>query len=243
MRIITGDECGLLKDIIPDINTNRSPIDNSRISSTTTQSSIITSSNGSTQGLSMNRSHGVVGLAFCPQINNLAFCALRLDGTIERWEGSTGSKGSSEDFQQSHTTSYIKTHSWDHILRTKLEGDLDPVERPIGICSSQRYQNSSPGSKDCTIACCTSMGYVTVFRLSPDLNGISTYEPYGKLSDTPKITYTKGKFLNKDLATSMAMDYDGERLAVGGRERETVIVDVNTGTVMWKVWMTFCKYI
>jgi hypothetical protein len=67
-----------------------------------------------------------------------------------------------------------------------------------------------------------------------DLMGVATYEPHGKNS-TPTISYTKGNFSNNDITTAMAMDFDGQRLALGGRERETILLDIATGAVLWKV--------
>ena len=273
MRLITGDECGLIKEIIPEIN--RSTINSSRISPTELRvnegvtrlccaqstsfdtnhikkDTLTENSHDSSNqklDLSMQRSQGVVGLAFCPSVQpkSIAFCALRLDGTVERWEGVTGTGANETIDHKTHNALayYTKTHSWSHILGGKIEGDVGNmnVERPIGICSSQRYQNAPRGSGDCTIACCTSMGSVYVFRLNHNVNleEISTYEPYGTVSP-PTIAYTKGNFVNKDLATSMAMDYDGSRLAIGGREREILLLDIATGSIVWKVCLNKCYF-
>jgi len=249
MRIITGDECGLLKDVSPTLGRNNNIIRNS--SSKAQSSTIINLShvNGSSSSQdimsSMKRSQGISGLAFCcPQPNSqLAFCALRFNGMIERWEGRfTNDKGTSNQdddddrLSKSSNTTYVKTHSWDHILFKKNVHE-EFKGHPIGLCSSQRYQNpSTANNQDCIVACCSSMGYVSIFNLSSTLNGLCTYEPFRKSSNNPpKITYTKGECLNKDIATAMAMDYDGKRLALGGgRERETILLDITTGTIIWK---------
>jgi hypothetical protein len=65
---------------------------------------------------------------------------------------------------------------------------------------------------------------------------VARYDTYGKgnRSDPSTIGYTKGKFLNRDIATSLAMSIDSKSVVVGGRERAATMMDVETGKQTWK---------
>ncbi|KAL3760358.1 hypothetical protein ACHAWU_000333 [Discostella pseudostelligera] len=48
------------------------------------------------------------------------------------------------------------------------------------------------------------------------------------------LTYTKGQHANTNLATCFTVDTSGTKFAVGGRERSVVVLDVESGNVLWK---------
>ena len=77
------------------------------------------------------------------------------------------------------------------------------------------------------------MGRLSLLDLSksPDRSIVARYNAF---SGNKTISYTKGSFANIDVATALAMDCNASRIAIGGRERETTLLDVDSGTVLWK---------
>ena len=111
-------------------------------------------------------------------------------------------------------------------------GELNNPGRPIAMCSPMRYQNHPPSS---IVACCSSMGSISIVDTSIQGTCIKAqYDVYAK-SNGSKISYTKGAFANRDIASGMSMNFSGDRIAVGGRERAAIILDIETGKQLWKV--------
>eukprot|EP00560_Eucampia_antarctica_P007552 CAMPEP_0197827010 /NCGR_PEP_ID=MMETSP1437-20131217/3893_1 /TAXON_ID=49252 ORGANISM="Eucampia antarctica, Strain CCMP1452" /NCGR_SAMPLE_ID=MMETSP1437 /ASSEMBLY_ACC=CAM_ASM_001096 /LENGTH=549 /DNA_ID=CAMNT_0043427707 /DNA_START=23 /DNA_END=1672 /DNA_ORIENTATION=- len=253
MRIITGDECGLLKEVIPELS--RCPDGSGKASAGIAQPatdegvSRVLENNDVDNGTSkMRRSRGVVGMTFVPpqqnnnDNNNLAqYCALRVDGSVERWQGQIPQNGESTNFKNNVSSKsagrYTKTHSWNNVFHNQQKeeekGESNKnVGRPIAIVGS-----SSSSTNKKVIACCTSMGKVTIMDMFNLEKGVvAQYSAFNVNENNNKITVTKGSFQNRDIATSMAMDPapESNRIAIGGRERETILLDMETGKQIWK---------
>ena len=227
MRIITGDECGVLKETIPEL---------SRCDETKNDSYL-----GVEDGVmrigglgSMKRSRAVVDLAFCDRYlddatgSGFNFCALRFDGSLERW-GANAPNKSKED--RICGGSYEMLESLNLFEKRNNENIRTNIGRPIAMCSAMRYPNDRKAS---IITCCTSGGELFVVDLERMDSGITAkYDIYSKTGST--LSYTKGSFLNRDIVSSLAMGHCGKRVAVGGRERAATILDLETGKQLWKV--------
>ena len=233
MKIITGDDCGIIKEIIPGIsqpNGNAKETKNEgKINRLGTNADSSMVSAGS--GLDMKRCRGVIDLAFCPTPtinlqNNSAFCALRMDGSVERWEKLTNSKSKDDKLEESK---YVVSSTWKDLFgKSKLE-------RPIAMRSIQRHEISTNSSG--IVACCSNIGSLTLIDVNnAEKNIVAQYSAFGKNGKDVTITETSGNAAGgEDLATGFDMDYDGKRIAVGGKDRSAVILDVETGEVIWKV--------
>lgn len=242
MRIITGDECGLLKESIPELSR---PIDGSSVS---TQTGIARLDDPS-DAFVMDRRKGIVDLAFCQLHGNhpfndddndiggehegtLSFCALRMDASIEKWEGFAPFQ-SKEDRICGGTFKIRDTITnlfEDNSVESTYRG------RPISLCSSHQYQTYTDVKIPNNImAACSSMGLISIVDSNEFSKGIvAQYDVYAANSSNTTISYTRGNIINRDIATAMAMSMDSQKLAVGGRERSATMLDVQTGKQLWK---------
>jgi len=238
MRIITGDECGLLKESIPELSRSKESQPPPAVGTGVTRL-------GAESGeLNMSRTKGVIGLSFC-EINSsgddvgtgsLSFCALRADGSFEKW-GGFSPYNSKEDRICGGT--YKKSHTLEDIFDLKENKEKDEfVGRPISMKSAHSNQVLSTESRpDNIVACCTSMGFVSVVNTNAiDKGVVARYSAYstGNRIKASKISYTRGEFVNRDIATGLAMSLDSEKIVVGGRERAATMLDVETGKSIWK---------
>lgn len=206
MRIITGDECGLLKETIPELcrpkhQDKHSPSTQDgvrRVDPTEFQS----------------RSRGVVDMSFTSPPSS--FAALRVNGSIELW-------------QEKHATNqafgtYHRIRTSDNIFASNQDDETDTQTRtrPIALDSLQDKNR---------LCAADSLGRLVI--LKADSASIeANYSPFAKQAST--ISYTKGQYLNMDICSAMAVDSVGSRIAVAGRERETTLVDLETGDTVWK---------
>jgi hypothetical protein len=62
----------------------------------------------------------------------------------------------------------------------------------------------------------------------------STANNSGTNNNTAILTYTKGRYSNTSICTAIEICHDGERLAVGGRERGVRLLDLESGKLVWK---------
>lgn len=261
MRIITGDECGLLKESIPELSRPTTITTSSQNLSIINNNSGISRINNDVD--KMCRSRGIVGLSFCNTISTnekdvedekddcgdssrFGFCALRSNGSLEQWEGNAPRKTKQDRICGGM---YNLVHTVDGIFEVKDNSSKDEKEatgRPIAMCTSQQYQGYvNNTSRNNVVACCSSFGMVSLVDTNQIEKGVvARYEAYSKTNNnsSSKLTYLKGKFTNNDIATAMAMDYDAKRIVVGGRERAATMLDVETGEKIWKVRLKLLWY-
>lgn len=238
MRLITGDECGLMKESIPELSRTNDPDGKQTLA----QVGVGVSRIGD-DGLDMNRSRGIVDMAFCEIQSNddasagsLNFCALRANGSLEKWEGFAPYK-SKEDRICGGT--YKLSQSLENIFEDEKSMNDDQVYlgRPIAMTSPHQYQTFTDSKANNVLACCTSTGRVSIVNANKfDKGVVAQYEAYsnGKMSNPTKISYTRGQFQNRDIATAMTMSVDGNRIVIGGRERAATMLDVESGKNVWK---------
>jgi len=233
MRIITGDECGLVKEVIPelshsDVKETQNHVDDgiSRLDC------------GDSSG-SMCRGRGTIDFAFCNPSDNennndtgeFSFCTLRMDGSLERWSGCTPSKSSQDGIC---TGNYTIAKTIDNVFQDHTSSETAEAlpERPIRLCSSQKYQYSPNTST--VMATCSSMGSLSIIDVN-EMSVKAKYSIYSKGDNSDTIlSYTKGNHINRDIVTSMDIDSTGRRVVAGGRERSAVLIDAETGNQLWK---------
>jgi hypothetical protein len=243
MRIITGDECGLLKETIPELSRlnsdGKQPFQHAGDVGVTRLDDMLPDGE-----LNMARTRGVVDLAFCEidstadeySEGTISFCALRMNGSVEKWEGFCPNK-SKED--RICGGLYKLSQKIDNVFESQTSSEIPGyVGRPIAMCAAHPYQKLTCGTSKNVMTCCSSSGIVSVIDANDIKKGgiVSQYDAYSKdNTNSPKIKYTKGEFVNRDIATAMAMSSDAQKIVVGGRERAATMIDVETGRKIWKV--------
>jgi ribosome biogenesis protein NSA1 len=205
MRLLSGDECGLLKETIPEVGRPK----RKETGPTNATAHAITVDKG-TQRIddsSQSRSRGVLAMTWMGE--NRQFAALRANSSIDVWEGTYG-----DDLKK--PGSYSLTKTIDDIFEPNSEG------RPL----------LSLGYAKERLCAADSLGRVAI--VNPDkASVVATYSAYASSKQGGTISYTKGNVANTSMATAMATSSCGQ-IAVGGRERTTTILDIMTGTQVWK---------
>ena len=223
MRLLTGDECGLLKETIPELSRRRRKSEDESIPPKSAMPHV------SKDGVCridpkerQTRSRGVVDMTFTPRCldggsdenDGMSFASLRLNGSVERWEGSTTNRNAFGNYDKIYTT--------ENLFQGK--GRRDIMGRPLGLGVFQSQSRMCAGDM---------LGNLAVIKTE---NGdvVAHYNAYTASKRGDTISYIPGKTLNTQLATAMACDAVNRRVAVGGRERETTMIDIETGNVIFK---------
>ena len=242
MRIITGDECGLLKETTPEASRNLNPTERGAVQASANCEGVTRLDGPHQQPQHQTRRKGIVGLVKLPasivddegddgdNSSPFAFAALRVDGTVETWASRRPvvKRGKPTELATYHMLSATSNVFANHKSEDISDEGKQVAGKPVGICSSSGIESS-------ITACVDSMGRLTVLNMAandPDKSIVAQYNAFAGKSKT--ISYTKGNFANNDIATALAMDADASRIAVSGRERETTLLDVETGDILWK---------
>lgn len=231
MRLITADECGLLKEVIPEYTRES---ENDQIK----ESGIRRITPDKEQ---QTRANGIVSLAFVSSEESsvdddpaFSFAALRMNGSVEIW-------GSNEVMD---TTTNGKIPRGNPVLnygRAKVlnnvfldENDDEKINsytaKPLGIHSLKNR-----------LACCDSSGTMSIISCPDggDAKVAANYDLYPKKAAINQNNKRDiGMATKTNMLTAFALS-DSGRAAVGGRERETTIFDVETGKQVWKVCQLF----
>ena len=225
MKIITGDECGLLKEVTLEHTRKTEPVAIGEI-------------NGirriRTDQDQQTRARGVLSLSFLPNKNSafdnkedsfssLSFAALRINGSVEVWDGIH----SGNDAHGHPQLNYKPTKVLSNVF-----GNQKSNAKPLAI---HTFNN--------VLACCDSSGTMSVIscKNGENLNVVAQYDASakkGKADQKRKLLQVNEKqhsqTKSNSLFTAFALS-DSGRAAIGGRERETTILDVETGRQIWKV--------
>jgi ribosome biogenesis protein NSA1 len=212
MRLYTGDECGLLKECIPELSRKK-------------EKDKIAAPRGAMPYVSRDgvcriepkelqaRSRGVIDMTFTGgEDESISFAGLRQNGSVELWEGSADSKSFGN---------YDRVYSTKNVFETSKS---DEKIKPLGLGAFPKQSRICAGDM---------LGNLSIIN---DKNGkiVETYNAYATSKRGKTISYTPGKTLNTQLATAMAFDSIHGRVAVGGRERETTLIDLETGKAVFK---------
>lgn len=216
MRLITGDECGLLKECIPELS-HRVRDPNAAVTPYNSMPDV------TKDGVcridpheKQARERGVIDMAWVDNEEEMhcqeySFASLRRNGSIEIWKGQAEKRNQHGQY----------------VLQRTSKNIFHDVERPspLGLGVFQKQDRICAGD---------SLGNLVVLKNNDVLDVVETYHAYkgSKRGDT--ISYTPGKAVNTQLATAIAFDTIHGRVAMGGRERETCLVDIQTGDSVFK---------
>lgn len=183
--IITGDECGLLKQCTPPQSaTNKVVIDKGIAQINPNQHA--------------DRRRGIVALAWtCP--NDEQFASLHMDGVVEIWEPQEGI------YQRSKQISDVFKND-----------KIDPLSRPLSMASL--------AADDSSLCACNAQGRIVLLR---------PHQPEPVVSSFDTLT-CENNSSSSPLVSAMAVDTGNSRVAVGGKDRETVLWDIKTAKPVWK---------
>jgi ribosome biogenesis protein NSA1 len=224
MRLIAGDECGLLKECIPELSQKEkdpnAPVAPRNAMPDVTKEGVCRIDPNATQ----TRSKGIVDMAFMDLKHSVAgdngdetyaglfsYAALRTNGVVEIWSGDTKHE------KKKHGT-YCLSHTTKNVFAS-----MGDSPRPLGIGYLSTHKRICVGDM---------LGNVVI--LDGTNNIVGTHNAYTTSKRGSSISYTQGSVENTQLATAMAFDSVHGRIAVGGRERETTLLDVNSGQVVFK---------
>lgn len=238
MRLVTGDECGLLKECIPELSRSESndkdgPILPPRYNSTPIRREGVSRLDPHER---QTRQRGVIDLAFLNDHDNgddrstsYSLAALRIDGSVEFWDGSAKNRKSFGSYEKIHST--IENVFQDKVANGSRS---NPFIRPLGLGVFGKHARLCAGDTCGNLAI---LPYPSSVESQDDIPGkvVQRYNAYSNAkqrSDT--ISYTPGKHVNNHTATAMACDGVHGRVAFGGRERETTLVDIVSGKVVFK---------
>jgi ribosome biogenesis protein NSA1 len=222
MRLFTGDECGLLKEWIPELARRRenkdAPLKTYGGMAYVTRDGVSRIDPKELQ----KRSRGVVDMVFTngddDDQENVSFATLRQHGSVELWEGSADSRKGFGKYDMKYST---KNLFEDDIESSDKDGK---IIRPLGLGSFPKQSRICAGDM---------FGNLTIVNVASG-KIVETFNAYSTSKRGNTIAYTPGKVLNSQLATAMACDPIHGRVAVGGRERETMLLDLSTGKVVFK---------
>jgi ribosome biogenesis protein NSA1 len=205
MRLLSGDECGLIKETIPEVGRP----ERKETGPTNVTAHQITVEKGIQRidEFKQTRARGVMAMTWMEKSGQ--FAALRANSSIEVWEGTYGDS-------MKKPGSYSLTQTIENVFDSTSGG------RPL----------LSLGYAKQLLCAADSLGNVAIVN-PHKASVVTTYTAYASSTQGPTITYTKGNVTNTQLATAMATSSCG-RIAIGGRERETTILDINNGSQVWK---------
>ena len=219
MRLITGDECGLLKEC----NTALAMKASSKTKGTTSSSAIPSSTVVTSEKdgiLRINpiehasRRHGVVALAWNKPGLDDRFSSLHMDGVVELWERNCNE----------NTTKRPSFGKYRHAgTIANVFGSADALSRPMGLSRLSRNGKN-------LLCACNHAGKVVLLSPDSDEQHLSSFDAF------PLKTPTTGEN-NKSVCprfSAMAIDEPTGRIAMGGKERETTLFDLETSKQVWK---------
>jgi ribosome biogenesis protein NSA1 len=174
MRVITGDECGRLKEVLPLKNVIHSIPSN------------------------VSRSLGITSLAWVKRNSYDQYASLHLNGTVSFWDG------------------HQKIASLDNVFNHQTYA---AALRALGLT---RVDNAR-------LCACDMQGTVSVIANASDDKQIQK-QPAAVIHSFSAATTAK----SQDTALFSAMTTNANRVALGGNERETVLMDLQTQQQVWK---------
>jgi hypothetical protein len=241
MRFITGDECGLIKECIPEKAAVKDQPSNVVSSSPATANATATDTNKDEEGIRLingqarsNRRRGVVGMAWTQPDEDEQFAALRIDGTVELWQRSHSDEQSFGGYLQvTEMKNVFDDPKLQTTTTTTATGDapIHPSTHPLGMASF-----TTAGKDQVQLCACNAAGTVVILNPTRQESVVQRFSVYNNNSQSRKNDGTvKSKQEEQAaLACAFALDAAGNRVAVGGRDRETVLFDTETAKQVWK---------
>ena len=205
MRLLTGDECGLIKETIPEVG--RPERRDTGPTNATSQQVTVDMGIRRIDNFRQTRERGVLAMTWMDKCGR--FAALRANSSVEVWEGSYGKNA-------------------------KMHGKYELVQAIDNVFDSKSMSRPlfSLGYSQEMLCAGDSLGNIAI--INPEKGSVvASYSAFTSNKQKSTITYTKGKVINTQQASALATSPCG-RIAISGRERETTVLDVNTGSQVWK---------
>jgi len=243
MRILTGDECGLLKEYLP--SQVKAP---SKDAADPTATVVVTSDgirriNNAEQ---MARRNAVVGLTWMPEHHH--FAALRVDGTVQVWEG-TYEAHQAGAYRPNVEIARVFSSSTADDNTNNRQSDDDVENETASSASSDDVNNNPPRaigihswSSHNRLVACNTAGTIAVidpFAQEQENCVVKKFETFASSSSSIETTKQQREEQSSSRSstiqtTAFALNPEDGIAAVGAKDRETVLWDVNTGTQVWK---------
>jgi hypothetical protein len=273
MRVIIGDECGLLKEVVPSSISYAHADD----APSATKVQCITPLE------QQSRARGIISLAklqsssflnynahhddTCDDGNDdegnnnsrpadlkFAFAALLRDGSVETYQGhgssvSNNKSPKQDDAALSPPPSFLKFRKCQVLkdlfvkdnanngnktvpLSSKVIAPVQPIG--LGCCST----NGGGDGSETLMAICSTRGDVSVAKLDNKSSVFNVLEQYdgATISNYENQTFGKRSISRHPPCTMTAFGLNAATMqcAVAGRNKETVVMDLTTGKVVWK---------
>jgi ribosome biogenesis protein NSA1 len=194
MRVLTGDECGLIKEFLPATSGKKNK-------QTVAEGGGVITSDGITRvnvHATMARETATVDMTWMAEYQH--FAALDKEGSVQVWEGNFTDKSKSCVYQQVTEIPRVFSHSDDNTAPPNALG-LHAVENRLCACDSA--------------------GNVSILdAFAEENNVVKEFKAFEASKDQTVL-------ITAHAATSTT-------LALGGKDRETVLYDLNTQNVVWK---------
>lgn len=228
MRILTGDECGLLKEFLP--SQVKAPLSKDAPADPT--AAVVVTSDGIRRinaAESMARRNAVVGLSWMPEHHH--FASLRVDGTVQVWEGT---------YEVHQAGTYRPTVE---IPRVFSSSDDDENETASASASDDDTPNNPPRAIGIhswpthnRLVACNTAGTIAVidpFAQEQENCIVKKFETFSSTETKSKQQQQSSK-PSSIQTTAFELNPEDGIAAVGAKDRQTVLWDVNTGTQIWK---------
>jgi hypothetical protein len=219
MRFVTGDECGVLKESLPIPRKEKLDVTGGHVKLLTPVEQ-------------MDRSNGIIDLKWWSDDGDeRSFGAVLKDGRVQEFSITIEAEASTNTASKPNHGVYKVVRECPKLYRNADEGK----EVAIGL---HRFQTNN-NSKVCV---CSSKGQINIF----DMEKFAEFDDddegaESSLSSRDRIVQSlyayhdkKTKEIVQDvLVAAHASNSDAGLLAVGGKERETVLFDLNAGKPIW----------
>jgi ribosome biogenesis protein NSA1 len=236
MRFITGDECGLIKECIPELAVKKDQPSTAKVvvNAVSPDATAPKDEEGirliNTQAR-QSRRRGVVAMTWTQPEDDEQFACLRIDGTVELWQRSHSEE---QSFGGYLLVTELKKVFDDPKAVGGAAGDapIHPSTHPLGLESF-----STEGKDQVQLCACNAAGVVVILnptRQEPVLQRFSVYKQPVPTKGTGVDGALKQDEQPVALATTFALDVAGNRVAVGGPDREVVLFDIETAKQVWK---------
>lgn len=275
MRLITGDECGLLKECIPELAKMDQAKDSNHTAALAKPGIVPVSTSAGMQRILdadaqpvASRRRGIVGLTWIASpptksptendVSNQTFACLRVDGSVEVWKRNDGAKSVDDRKSQIQFGSYRRIRQCTQNIFTSSTGEsevsaeqhtsssqirlacspLSPLNRPLTLASLGLKR---PG----WLCAGNSQGQVTLLdtHLHDDDGGngsnvsvVKTFSTLNKSKSSQPSRNERPSSGQKEysLVTAMQLDLHHDRVALGGKELDAHLYDLETQALIWK---------
>jgi ribosome biogenesis protein NSA1 len=234
MRFITGDECGLIKECIPELAVKKDQPSTAKVVVNVVSPDATAPKDE--EGIRLintqarqSRRRGIVAMTWTQPDDDEQFACLRIDGTVELWQRSHSEE---QSFGGYLLVTEMKKVFDDPKAVAGGDAPIHPSTHPLGLESF-----SSEGNDQVQLCACNAAGVVVILNPTRQESVVQRFCVY-KQPVPIKGTGIDGALKQDEqpvaLATTFALDVGGNRVAVGGPDRETVLFDIETAKQVWK---------